>query len=194
MLLAVVGPVLVSNGLEGDWTGWTEYTFMVAIGSVMAIGGLLGAIFGPRVHIYIFDKENNKIAYECKKLGRNRYNSYALDQTSRIIIAKEIRRRRRSRRDRSRTRNYRVIFKYLLEFSNGSTIELARKSRNNVLFVIGGSSTPAAIDELSKFLDIPVEQFGIQEFFNKVKDTAQSVMSGEMPEGRGEEKAPPPSN
>lgn len=194
VLLLAIGPVIAMNGLEGNWTEWTEYTFMVAIGSLMVIGGLYVAPFGPRIHTYIFDKEGNKIDYECKKLGRNRYNSFKLDDANRIIVAQEIR-RRRSKGTSSTNRGSRtkVIYKYLLEFSNGSRIELGRKSRNNILFAIGGSTTPAAIDQLSKFLDIPVEQFGFQEMFNQIKDTAQSVFSGEMPEKMGEEKKPPPS-
>ncbi len=193
VVLLVIGPVLVLQGLEGNWTEWTEYTFMVSIGSVLGLIGLFVAPFGPRVHTYIFDKEGNKIGYECKKLGRNRYNSYALDEASRIIVSKEIRRRRSGSSKTRRRSRTKVIYKYLLEFSNGSRIELGRKSRNNIMFAIGGAKTPAAINELSNFLDIPIEQFGMQEMFNQVKETAQSVFSGEMPEGMGEEKKPPPS-
>ncbi len=191
IVAAVGGGFLFMEGMEGDWMAWNEYTAMTAGGAVLVIGGLLGLTLGPRVHIYNFDKGENKIAYECKKLGKNKFGSYSLEDASKIIIAKEIRRNRSNRNRGGSLNNYRVVYRYLLEFSNGARIQLGKKSRQTGVLAFVSGSTPKAISRLSSFLDIPIEEPGIKEAISQVTDTFRDVMAGKTPDHLDKPDEPP---
>lgn len=192
LVATVGGGFLFMEGMEGDWMAWNEYTAMTAAGSAFFIIGLFILTLGPRVHIYNFDKGENKIAYECKKLGKNKFGSYSLEEASKIIIAKEIRRRRNnSNTGGGPLNNYRVVYRYLLEFSNGARIQLGKKSRQSGVLAFVSGSTPKAISALSSFLDIPIEEPGIQEAISQVTNTFRDVMAGKTPDHLDKPEEPP---
>ena len=191
LVAAVGGGFLFMEGMEGDWMAWNKYAAMTAGGAALVIGGLLGLTLGPRIHIYNFDKGENKIAYECKKLGSNKYGSFSLEEVSKIIIAKEIRRKRNNNNSGGPLNNYRIVYKYLLEFSNGARIQLGQKSRQSGVLAFVSGSTPKAISNLSSFLDIPVEEPGIQEAISQVTNTFRDVMAGKTPDHLDKADEPP---
>lgn len=176
VIFAGVGGYMVYQGWPLDFTEWGDETVVATLGLLFGVGGVLGAIFGPRSHIYLFDKNKGTIAYRCKKLVGKKSDTFPMEGINRILITK---RRKRSGSNKGNSNNSKKIeFSYLLEYESGDNFELGKVTKNHSRFALATKSPrPKAIQELREFLDVPIEELGFKEVFSEMKNTIKDLMA-----------------
>jgi len=176
VIFAGVGGYMAYQGWPLDFAEWDDETVVATLGFLFGVGGMLLAIFVPRSHIYLFDKNKNTIDYECKKLIGQKSDTFPMDGINRILITKQ---RKRSGSNKGNSNSSKKIeFTYLLEYESGDNFELGKVSKSSSRFALATKSPrPKAIQELREFLDVPIEELGFKEVFSEMKNTIKDLMA-----------------
>jgi hypothetical protein len=181
VVFAIAGSFMAYNGFLGDWRGGEEETMLFGLGLLFLVGGVLTVILGPRTHSYLFDKAENEIHYECKKMTGNINDTFSMEGMKRIVITRQ--RGKSGSSNSSSGGKKKITFKYLLEYEQGDNIELGQINKSfNRSMLASNTPEPEAIKELSAFLDIPVESVGFKETFEYMKNTIKDIISAERSE------------
>ncbi len=174
IFLLVFGVILLQQGLSGDWTTTGEDMFMAGAGAAMLIGAVLVGILAPHVKTFEFDKANNQFSYQYKKITGTQNEHCPLQQVKGILVSSYLQRSRSSNNGKSRTK---TVFEYLLEFENGDRILLGKKTKQGRIAGFMSGSTPKALRELSRFLDIEITEHGLKENIQAVTGAIKDVIS-----------------
>lgn len=172
VVFAIIGGFITYQGLQTDWSAMDENTALLAFGLVFLVGGISGAIFGPRTHTYLFNKEDNRVSYECKKMSGTEESTFPMEGITRLVVTKK---RQKSSNDSS---SKKITYTYQLEYESGDTVEIGKVNKKYRKSVLASSSVrPEAIEELASFLDIPIKEFGFKDVVNEMKNTLTDLMA-----------------
>lgn len=196
IVFMLIGGFVLNQGLQGPYTEETEYMFAAGMGALFSIIGACLLLFVTKVNIFHFNKQTGNIEYERKRLLPNIRETFPMDKVKKILIAKQIRRNRNRSSSGRRRSSTRIIYKYLLEFDNGSKIMMGKKSKSaaSAILSMGASSTPKAVTEVSEFLGVPIEEPGLQEAIGQTVNSIKDVMSGNQTMDEAFAQKEPPKN
>ena len=177
VIFAGIGGFMVYQGWPPNFSEWDEDTILSTVGLLFFIGGISGAVFGPRSHVYLFDKNSKTIAYKCKKLVGEKSDTFPMEGIKRILITKQ--RKRSSSNSKGNSNNRKKIeYSYLLDYESGDNFELGSVTKNLNTFTLAKKSPrPKAIQDLREFLDVPIEELGFKEVFSEMKNTIKDLMA-----------------